>query len=114
MAGSYSASTVGCVSSYFKEVNACDKNFLGGLPFLPNIHDFFMPSPVGAVDPVPDQSLEVFQFFTPELLDMMVTETNRYARQALGPAEWREVDKGDLQAFLGFNLLMGLNPKPCV
>ena len=83
---------------------------------VPSIHPFVPPSPVGPTVPISDSPLEIFQlFFTSELMHEIQLQTNRYAREVMGPekyAKWTEVTVAELEAFIGFNLLMGLNPKP--
>ena len=60
--------------------------------------------------------LEVFQlFFTPELLDVIMQETNKYAKQVMGNekfAKWRKMDVTELKALLGFKILMAMNNLP--
>ena len=46
---------------------------------------------------------------------MVVRESNRYAKQVLDAtrfAKWTPLTSADIEAFFGFNFLMGLNPKP--
>ena len=58
--------------------------------------------------------------FTPELLQVIVSETNRYAKQCLsvahqhneGPPPVWETNIHEMKAFFGFMLLMGLNELP--
>ena len=54
--------------------------------------------------------LEVFQlYFTPELLDMIVKETNNYAQQVMGDkkfSKWSKMDVVELKTLLGFKILM--------
>ena len=52
-----------------------------------------------------------------ELIQVIREETNRYTREVMGPAkyeQWTPVSTKELEAFLGLNFLMGLNPKPSV
>ena len=54
-------------------------------------------------------------FFTTAVVDIIVRETNIYAHQVLGDAageKWEDVTAGDIRAFLGFALLMGINRLP--
>ena len=84
----------------------------------PVIHPFIPPSPLGPTVTIPDTPLDVFRlFFSPELIEEVMEQTNRYAREVMGPeryAEWTEVTTQELEAFMGFNFLMGLNPKPSI
>ncbi len=64
--------------------------------------------------------MEVFlEFFTPELIDHIVQESNRYAAlcssQAAStsrPAQSWETNSDEIRAYLGFHILMGLNHLP--
>lgn len=80
------------------------------------IHPFTDSHPTGPAVPVPEMPKEIFElYFTPELISMIVEQTNKYAREVSPPdKEWAEVTRKELYAFLGFQLLMGLNPKPSV
>ena len=75
-------------------------------------------SPVGPAVAISKSPLEVFQqFFTPELLDMIVHETNGYAKQVMGDekfSKWRKMDVAELKAFLGFKILMAMNHLPSI
>ena len=58
-------------------------------------------------------------FFTPELIDHIVAETNRYASHCLssthtgdGPVPQWETDSNEVKAYLGFCILMGMNKLP--
>lgn len=71
-------------------------------------------SPVGpTVDAIPESPLEIFElFFSSDLLDLIVEESNRYAREAMGDEKyttWRKVTTDDIQALLGFSILMALS-----
>ena len=55
-------------------------------------------------------------FFNDEILNVIVRETNRYARQKLvGQAldKWQDVTLFEIKAFLGVCVVMGVNPLPC-
>ena len=83
----------------------------------PTINPFIPPTPVGPTVPVPDQYRDVFKlFFTDELMELIRDESNRYASQVMGSnfASWTPITTEELEAFFGFQLLMGLNPKPSV
>ena len=74
-------------------------------------------SPVGPSVAISKSPLEVFQlFFTPELLDMIVRETNRYAKQVMGEEKykWRKMDVAELKALIGFKILMAMNNLPSI
>ena len=61
---------------------------------------------------------EIFDaFFTPELWDTMTIETNRYAAKNPPTASrkmksWVDVDKAELQRYLGLRLMMGIKRLP--
>ena len=73
-------------------------------------------SHVGPTLTIPGSPLEVFKlFFTTELLQMIVLESNRYAREVMGDRKyetWSEMRVDDISAFLGFSILMGINILP--
>ena len=75
-------------------------------------------SPVGPAVSISKSPSEVFQlFFTPELLDMIVKETNSYAKHVLGDekfSKWRKMDVVELKALLGFKILMAINNLPSI
>ena len=62
--------------------------------------------------------LAIFKlFFTAELLHMIVEQTNSYAQQVMEDtqyASWMPVTEEEILAFLGFSILMGLNPLPAI
>ena len=67
---------------------------------------------------IPESPLEVFElFFSDDLLDIIVEESNRYAGQVMGEEhyrEWKKITKEDVKAFLGFSILMGIDHLPSV
>ena len=73
-------------------------------------------SHVGPTVPIPDTPLEVFElFFTPDLQEKIVVESNRYARQVMGDQRydsWTKITREELKAFIGFSILMGINRLP--
>ena len=78
---------------------------------------FFYPQePTGPTFPVPDSPSEIFRmFYTSELLDLVTAETNKYAEQVMTPQKilkFTPVSKLDIEAFIGFNILMGINSLP--
>lgn len=55
--------------------------------------------------------------FTPSLLNIISEQTNLYARQVLsddGYKKFHEVTQLEIQAYLGFMILMGINKLPCI
>ena len=73
-------------------------------------------SHVGPTVDVPGSPLEIFRlFFTLEILQHIVDQTNKYAFQCIGsPAilSWDILTAEDLQAYMGFMILMGLAHLP--
>ena len=67
---------------------------------------------------IPESPLDVFElFFSDDLLDMIVEESNRYAAQVMGDEryrEWRKITKEEMKAFFGFSILMGIDHLPSV
>ena len=69
---------------------------------------------------VPPESKSDFFFnliFSVELIDLIVRETNRYARQKLAGnntrlAKWHDVTRQELKAYFGICLVMGINNLP--
>ena len=63
---------------------------------------------------LPQSPVDIFGlFFTSEVLHLMVTETNRYARQCLEGSDrnW-STDENEIRAYLGFCILMGIVREP--
>nr|CAD7575868.1 unnamed protein product [Timema californicum] len=71
----------------------------------------------------PDDPLEYFELFiTPEIAEMISTESNRYAQQFLENSpnlklksrihQWHETNKDEIMTLLSFFLLQGLHQKP--
>ena len=66
---------------------------------------------------IPAEPLDLFlKFFTPDLIQHITTETNRYAEQCLssqnGEAqEWKTGDE-EIKAYLGFSIIMGITQLP--
>ena len=87
---------------------------------LHNIHleDFTLP--VGIMFEIGNEAreLDVFKkFFNDEILNVIVRETNRYARQKLaGEAldKWQGVTLEEIKAFLGVSVVMGVNILPSI
>ena len=56
-------------------------------------------------------------FFSDDLLDIIVEESNRYAAQVMGDEcyrEWRKITHEEVKAFFGFSILMGIDHLPSV
>ena len=72
----------------------------------------------GPAVPVPSSPLQVFRlFFTPAILEYIVTETNRYARLDMGEERYRKWDiitTEDLIAYFGILIVMGMVPIPAL
>jgi len=78
------------------------------------ISPFTGPTPGPAI-PVSRDPLELFSaFFDDTLIDLIVTETNKYAKLCLESegkqSTWSSTE--EIRAYLGFHILMGLNHKP--
>ena len=75
-------------------------------------------STTGPTVNIPESPLEVFKlFFSDDLLDSIVEESNRYAAQVMGDEryrEWTKITKEELKAFFGFSILMGIEKLPSV
>ena len=73
---------------------------------------------VGSRVIVPNSFIGIFQlFFTIDLLEYIVQESNRYAQQCMQPnvfEEWQQITVPELQAFFGFMILMGLVELPAL
>ena len=72
---------------------------------------------VGPTIPLEDPSDIFMTFFTPQLLEHIVTETKRFACQCLsathegkGPPTWET--NAEMKAYMGFAILMGINRLP--
>ena len=68
----------------------------------------------GPTQPVSSNPDELFSlFFTPEILDTIVSETNRYAAQCLqGKSATWSTSEREVKAYMGFYILMGLVHEP--
>ena len=75
-------------------------------------------STTGPTVDIPQSPLEVFElFFSDDLLDIIVEESNRYASQVMGDEryrEWRKITHEEVKAFFGFSILMGIDHLPSV
>lgn len=72
-----------------------------------------------AADTATPASIFWEEFFTDEIIDLMVTETNRFQRQhplrdgALGHQKpWTDVTQHELKAMISLAILMGVNSRP--
>lgn len=85
---------------------------------LRNIHMEDFTSPAGITFEIGNEAreIDIFKlFFNDEILNVIVRETNRYARQKLvGEAldKWQDVTLDEVKVFLGVSVAMGLNPLP--
>ena len=55
--------------------------------------------------------------FSDELMQLMVTESNRYAEEVMGGeifAKWFKITVDEMKAFVGFSIHMGINQLPAV
>lgn len=72
----------------------------------------------GPTLPIPNTPLEVFElFFSQDLQEKIVEESNRYAQQVMGDdkySSWKKITVEELKAFLGFSILMGINRLPSI
>ena len=85
---------------------------------LRNIHVDDFTLPVGITFELGNKAREIDgfkMFFNDEILNVIVRETNRYARQKLaGQAldKWQDVTLVEIKAFIGVCVVMGVNPLP--
>ena len=67
---------------------------------------------------VTENPIDVFRhFFTCELIDTIVQQTNLYAKQIMTPAaytEWDKITVCELEAYFGFCILMSINHLPAI
>ena len=75
-------------------------------------------SPVGPTVTVLDSPLKVFELlFTTDLQSNVVNESNKYAAQVMGEErynKWDKMTEDEFRAYLGFNILMGINKLPSI
>ena len=73
-------------------------------------------SPTGPVEDISSSPIDVFNlFFTPDLMEEIVKQSNAYARTVMGPEKydkWAKITVKEFKAFLGFSILMGINHLP--
>lgn len=75
---------------------------------------------VGPTFSLSSEHVDAFlELFPDQLIDIIVTETNRYAEECLlashdgdGPPPTWEINTEEIKAFLGFSILMGVNVLP--
>ena len=72
---------------------------------------------VSGVNIALDNSSELsvfFNFLGGDLWDRVVEESNRYSEQKLGDrfANFHQITQAELKAFIGINLIMGINRLP--
>lgn len=81
--------------------------------FIPQKHDFDAShSGINENCDFKADSLEIdflFSILTPETIDIIVLETNRYARK--NNEQWSEMDRSEFYVFLALNMLMARNRK---
>ena len=82
----------------------------------PILKDYYPQEPTGPIIPVPDSPPEIFlMFYTSNLLDLVTAETNKYAKQVMTPQKFLKftpISKLDIEAFMIFNILMGIISLP--
>ena len=82
----------------------------------PHIHPFAPSTHRGPTIPIHDSPLGVFRlFYTTDLVQHIVDQSNRYAEQVMSPTtfqEWTPLTPREFEAFVGFNILMGINHLP--
>ena len=80
--------------------------------------DFTRHSDVGPTVTVPDTPLAIFKlFFTANIIQYIVDQTNKYALQCMSQvvyASWIPVTVAELEAYMGFMILMGIVQLPSV
>ena len=73
-------------------------------------------SPTGPIEDISEKPMEVFDlFFTPDLMEEIVKQSNQYAKVVMGPEKydkWTKITVEEFKAFLGFSILMGINHLP--
>ena len=73
---------------------------------------------VGPTVVIPDSPLGIFKlFFTVEILQYIVEQTNKYALECMGQPSfdsWQPLTVAELEAFMGFMLLMGIVNLPAL
>ncbi|KAK3724589.1 hypothetical protein QZH41_006354 [Actinostola sp. cb2023] len=82
--------------------------------------DFVLPSGMSIPLPAEPKEVDIFSAFVgDDLLDLMVAETNHYARQRLSTLPRRlekftEVTREEMRAYIGINIIMGMVRLPSI
>ena len=83
----------------------------------PKINDFISNTHGPNVE-ITDSPIDTFnQFYTPALIDSIVDESNRYAETMMPPdrfSKWAKITPEEYKAYIGFNILMGINSLPSI
>ena len=71
---------------------------------------------MGPTVTISESPLEIFElFFSDDLVELVVEESNRYSREVMGDeryAKWRKITADEIKALLGFSILMGIVELP--
>ena len=74
-------------------------------------------TPVGPLVPIPDTPVAIFEmFFTPNVLDDIVTHSNRYPQQVLGESyrKYRPLTQVEILAYFMFCMVMAIKHLPAI
>ena len=91
---------------------------IGPLPpaWTDQLHPHTITSRVGPTTDIPESPIDVFElFFSEDLQEAIVKESNRYAKEVMGDEKyksWTPITVEELKAFFGFSILMGVNHVP--
>lgn len=95
--------------------------YIHTLTFIICIEWLTSPSPItvesftgtsGPAVSISSDPMELFSlFFDDNVIALIVRETNRYASQCRGNEQWK-TNPAEIRAYLGFNVLMGINHLP--
>ena len=73
---------------------------------------------VGPTVTIPPSAVEIFKYFlTDSICEMIVTQSNLYAKEAMGKekySEWVKVSVEELRAYFGLRILMGIVKLPAL
>ena len=73
---------------------------------------------IGPTETLPSNPLKMFLlFFTEELIRMIVDQSNLFASLSMSEeqySKWNKISSEELQAYLGFIIIMGLVPLPSI
>ena len=82
----------------------------------PTLRPFTGQSSAGLNVPIPETPSESFRlFYTSDLVKMIVEQSNLYAMEVMSDEKyekWDPISIEDLEAYFGFNILMGINSLP--